>query len=289
MRVRVLHRPAGFRVHVAGPGDRHVGFRGDELAVGAIEHVEETVLRRLHDHLAHLAVDLDVREDHVLSGGVVPGIAGCGLVVPDQRAVIRIDGQHGGDVQIVAAARRADVAVPGRAVTDADVEQVQLGIEGHGIPDSAAAADFPPLAAPPGAGGHFHGAVLEAVRRVAGHGVEAPGLSAGRRVVSADVAAHAVFGAAVADDDLVFDDARRAGDGVRAFAIGGLHLPDQLAGTRVKRNQPAIQRAGVDAAFPGRDAAIDHVTAGELTPFPRHLRIVGPEQLAGLGVVSPDH
>ena len=38
------------------------------------------------------------------------------------------------------------MVVPGRAVADADVEQVELGVVGDGVPDGAAAAGLPPLA-----------------------------------------------------------------------------------------------------------------------------------------------
>src|SRR5256885_13159425 len=44
---------------------------------------EEAVLRGLHQHPAHPAADLEVRKDDVLSGVEVPGVARCGLVVPD--------------------------------------------------------------------------------------------------------------------------------------------------------------------------------------------------------------
>ena len=57
---------------------------------------------------------------------------------------------------------------------------------------------------------------------------------AGRRVVGAEVAAHAELGAAVADDDLALHDARRAGDRVGARRVGGLLLPDHLAGGGVE-------------------------------------------------------
>src|SRR6478672_1933188 len=43
-------------------------FRRDELAVGAVDHEEEAVLRRVQDDFPRRAVDVDVGEDHRLRG-----------------------------------------------------------------------------------------------------------------------------------------------------------------------------------------------------------------------------
>ena len=153
-------------------------------------HVEEAVLRRLHQHLAHLAVDVEVGEDDVLGGGEVPGLAGRRLIVPDIFAGVGPDRDDRAQVEIVAPPFRAIELVPGRAVADADIEQVELRIVGHRIPDRAAAAEPPPLAVP-GLGRAAQMLALEAVRRVAGDGVEAPELVAVGRVIGGDVAAHA--------------------------------------------------------------------------------------------------
>ena len=100
---RFLDRAAGFGVDALCPVHRNVGLGGDERAVGPVEHVEEAVLRRLHDDLAHVAADLEVGEDHVLRRRVVPRLAGRRLVVPDQRPVVRIERDDGGEEQVVAA------------------------------------------------------------------------------------------------------------------------------------------------------------------------------------------
>ena len=63
-----------------------------------------------------------------------------------------------------------------------------------------------------------------------------------------------------------------------------LHLPDRLAGGGVERHQSAIQRAQVQPALPGGQAAIDHVTAGIDAGMPRHLGVIAPFQRAGRGI-----
>ena len=177
--------------------------------------------------------------------------------------------------------------VPRRAVADADIKQIELGIVRHRVPDGAAAAERPPLAAPRG-GGHLHRGVLEAVGRIAGHGIEAPCELAGVGVVGRDVAAHAELGAAVADQHLAFDDARRAGDRVRLRAVDGVDVPELLSRGRIERDQPAVERADEDLAFPQRDAAIDDVAASVDGPFAGHFGIVGPQRLARRRVEGVD-
>ena len=126
--------------------------------------------------------------------------------------------------------------------------------------------------------------MLERLARIARDGPEAPRLRAGRGVVGGDVAAHAVLGAAVADDHLVLDHARRAGDGVLLFLVGGLHLPRHLAGAGVERDQASVDRADVDLALPHRDAAVDHVAARPTPDLSGDLGVVLPEPLTGGGV-----
>ena len=125
---------------------------------------------------------------------------------------------------------------------------------------------------------------------IARHREPAPLLLARLGVVGGDVAAHAVLGAAVADDHVALEHARGAGDGVRARAVDdGVLLPRHRAGGRVQRDQPAVVGAHVDLALVEGDAAVDHVAAALVPGFLRHLGIVGPEALPGAGVHRVDH
>jgi hypothetical protein len=106
--------PVGFRrfdgttrlhVDVRRPRGRDVLVGGEQFARHAIEHVEETVLRRLHQHLARFAFDRQVGKDDVLRRGVVPVLLRRRLVVPLQMAVVGIDREDRRQEQVVAAAR----------------------------------------------------------------------------------------------------------------------------------------------------------------------------------------
>ncbi len=170
--------------------------------------------------------------------------------------------------------------VPGTAVADAEIEDVELRIVGHRIPHGAAAAVLPPLAGPR-LRGALHQRVLEAVLRIAGHCVETPEHLAGDRVIRGYVTAHAHLAAAVADDDLALDDARCAGDRVTLLRVGRLHRPQRLAAPHVESDQPAVERADEDAATPGRDAAIHDVATGIDRLVAGDLRIEAPLLFAG--------
>jgi hypothetical protein len=218
-----------------------------------------------------------------LHGRVVPGVAGHGLVMPDVFAGVGTHRDDRAEEQVVAATRAAQCARPGRAVADTYIQEIELGVVSEGIPGSATATLRPPLAGP-GLGRHLHRVTFEAFGRVAGDGVETPDEFAGCGVVGRDVSAHAVFGAAVTDDDLVLDDARRTGDRIAVARIRRPSFPREFAGGGVECDQAPVERAGVDAALPHGGAAVLHAAAGLRIPFRRHLRIVLPQQLAGRGI-----
>ena len=67
----------------------------------AVDHVEVAILVGLHDDLAIAVVDSNVRKHQVLNGVVVPLVAGRALVVPLQLTGVGVDGEDGGDVEIV--------------------------------------------------------------------------------------------------------------------------------------------------------------------------------------------
>ena len=285
---RNFNRAAGLHVDMRRPRKRRELFGAQQLSSLRVEDIEEAVLRRLH-HDAALAFRIVQVGDHDrLRRRIVPGFAGRCLIVPLVLAGVRVERDDGGQEQVVAAAGRAILLVPRRAVASADIDGVELGIVGHAVPQRAAAAELPELAIPRLAGfGEFR--LLVAFGRIAGHGVPAPRLRAGLGVVGGDVAAHAVFGAAIPDDDLALHDARHAGDRVRKRGVGGLLLPDHLSGLAIKRDQAAVQHADIDLAVPSSDAAIDDVAAGVSALGAVDLRIVGPELRAGADVVGFHH
>src|SRR5262245_36122956 len=143
--------------------------------------------------------------------------------------------------------------IPRAAVADTDVQQIELRVVRHRIPYRSAAAVLPPFAAP-GLRGLLQCRALESVGGVAGDGVEPPHLLARRRIVRRDKTAHAHLTAAVADDDVALDDARRASDGVALRRIRGLYAPHNLACRHVERDQAAVECSQVDIVAPRRDA-----------------------------------
>ena len=94
-------------VYAFGPVHRHVGFGRKQLASGAIEHVEEAVLRRLHQHLALTAIDVEVGKNDVLRRREVPAFARRRLIVPDQLAAVGLERQDRREVKVIAAAGTA--------------------------------------------------------------------------------------------------------------------------------------------------------------------------------------
>ena len=166
------------------------------------------------------AVDHQIGQRHRHRRRVVPVVARHGLVVPDVLAGIGVRRRRWNvRKRLSPSPCAAPVMAPRRAVAGADVDQVGVGVVRKAVPGVAAAAVLPPLAGP-GLGRHLHRLRLERLRRIAGNDVEPPRLVAGLGVVGGHVAAHAVeLGAAVADDDLALDDARRAGDHVLGVAV----------------------------------------------------------------------
>ena len=71
-----LDWPTGLLVDVARPVHFLERICRQQFAVGAVEHVEESVAVELHDHLALLAANVDVGVDQFPASVVVVGIVG---------------------------------------------------------------------------------------------------------------------------------------------------------------------------------------------------------------------
>ena len=122
-----------------------------------------------------------------------------------------------------------------------------------------------------------------------GHRVEPPGLITGCRVIGRYIAANPQFGAAVTDDDFVFEDPGRTGDGIGQGLVNRDLAPHHLPGAGVQRLQTSIEHADIDLAVVYSDTAIDHITAALGRGLPGHTRVIDPELLATACVQRVDH
>jgi len=252
-----------------------------------VKDVEETVFGSVKKNFSRGVVDREVGKDDGLVGIVIPRVAGSLLIMPDVFAGVGFERNDGADEEIVAAAGAASGAVPGSAVADAEIDEIEIGVVGDGVPDGAASAEFPPLAGP-GFCGFFENGRLKWLGRIARHGVEAPGHFSGVGIVGGDVAAHAVFRSAIADQDFALHDAGCASNRVAVIAIDGKGFPGGLAGGGIEGHEAAIERGDENFAAPNGNAAIDDVATGIDGPFGRDLGIVRPEFLAGSGFDGED-
>src|SRR5580692_2208112 len=286
-RVGIFKRATCLRIDSGRPGDRGVGFCGNDITGGAIEYVEESVLRSLKKNLSPDPVDCDVGKDDWRGGIVVPCIAGNFLVVPNVFAGVGFERDDRAGEQIVFSFWAPGAAVPRSPVAGPDVEQVELGVVDDGVPDGAACAELPPFAAPAFCS-LFECRAFERFCGIARNGVEAPRELARFGVVSGDVTAHAHLCAAVADENFAFDDPWSSCDRVAIFVIDGKSFPDGFSRGGVESDEAAIERADVKFSAPGGYAAVDYVAAGVECPFGRDFWIVGPEFFACRGVCGED-
>src|SRR5262249_54421660 len=138
-RRRVHDGTTGFHIDAARPVERDDRLRRKQLACRGVQYIEVAVLRRLHDDVAILAVDLQVRHRDLLNSSVVPRIPLDLLVVPDVLAGLGFQRDDGRQEQVIALATRvADLRGPRRTVANADEYQVRLGVVRDAVPDSAA-------------------------------------------------------------------------------------------------------------------------------------------------------
>ena len=282
-RFRVFDGSARLHVKAGGPVLRRIRRGRQQLASGAIQHIEIAIFGCLHQHLARLAVDGQVGQHDGLRGGVVPGVARRGLVVPHVFAGVSLQRHDGRKIEIVATTGAANFPRPRRTIADPDVNEIQLGVVNDRIPDGTAAAELPPFAGP-GLGGRFHCLALEAIGRVRRDRVEPPQLLACGRVISGDIATDTQLCTTIADEHLALGHTRRTRDGVTAALRRRAHAPHFLAGRGIDRHQATIERADIQLAFPGCCAAVHDVAAGMHGSLPRYLRVIGPQLLATGGI-----
>ena len=101
------------------------------------------------------------------------------------------------------------------------------------------------------------------------------------RIVGGEVAAHSKLSARIADEDHALDDAGSARNGVGFGLIDGDDIPHRIAGFRVQRDEPAVERAEVYLALVEGDSAIDGVAADGANIGAGYFGIEGPQDFAG--------
>src|SRR4029077_7077985 len=82
LRTGWLYRMSRPEVYSLGPGHLRERLCGDQLPVGSVNNVKESILRRLQQYLTLLAVDEEIRQLNVHSGVVVPAFTRIDLVMP---------------------------------------------------------------------------------------------------------------------------------------------------------------------------------------------------------------
>ena len=207
-----------------------------------------------------------------------------GLEVPLDRAVVRVQRQARGGIQVVAGTQ---VRVPRRRVAGAEQQRVGVRIVVTAQPGRRAAG-LPQVARPglarfaAGDAGLDLLAILPHVAHVTFHGRTGPQQFAILRVVGLDLAHHAEFTTGNAGDELAVDHQRSGSQRVTGLVVGDGLLPHHLAGVLVQCDQLGVQGAEDHQIVVQRHAAVDHVTARHDSV--RQARIVLPQLLAGAGI-----
>ena len=187
------------------------------------------------------------------------------LKVPFELSRAGVERDDAVRVQVVAGAA---VAVPIRSgISGAPVDEIEIGIVGAGDP-CRRGAPLPAVALP--------GLVPLLARP--GNSPESPCAIARLRVVRIEKPAHAVFTARNADDDLVGERQRRAGDRVARLGIGDGDVPSNLSRLRVERDEMGIERPDVNRVVENGHAAI-HLTAASRQRF-GHRPPIAPQRPA---------
>ncbi len=224
--IRTLDRTACLQVDAGGPVRIHEFVRGQQGARCAVQHVEEAVLRGLHQHVSISSVDLEGRQHERRRGIEVPALTGGLLVVPDIVAGVGIQRDDRCDEQIVATGRAPISSVPGRSIGSAEVHEIRFRVIGDAVPGIAAVPAGPVPLEVPGLGRHLQRFVLVRLGGVTRHGVEAPLELAAVQVVRRNVTPRIKLATAVADDDNFPGNLRFAGDGVSTLVVDdGVCLP----------------------------------------------------------------
>src|SRR5579859_4645428 len=198
---------------------------------------------------------------------VVPGE----LEIPFEFAGVRIEGQQGVTVEIVAGA--PDAAIAGRRIAGGPEGGIGCWIIGAGDPRGRA-ANFPGVGFPS----------FVAWFAGARNGVEAPFTFAGGGIVGVDEAPDSVFAARDAHEDEISDGQRREGNAVSLAIVKRRRIPDHIAGFGIERDDVGIERAEEYFVAENSEAAIHAAAAGTNVRGKRAL--VLPDRAARTGIES---
>ena len=224
-------------------------------------------LLKVTSALRVLPADLEVGEDHLGDGVVVPVVVRRELVRPHERAIAGLPREDARGPLVVAGAL---LGVVGRRVADAVVDQIELGVVGHPSPHRRA-ADLSSVS--------FGQLVLPELRALVVERLESPGLDqhvgvgtdvaagpddlAGLEIEPLHPAVDAELAARGADDDAILDDERRHRRRLALADVGDLGLPQLLAGLGIHRDRVPVEQVVDDLAVGVERAAVDHVAAGD--------------------------
>src|SRR5258706_4390697 len=139
--------------------------------------------------------------------------------------------------------------IPFSSVTNAEIDEIELGIVRQALPNRAAAAALPPLPLP-GLGRLNQYGIFRFLRWIAGYCVKAPHELSCFRIVRGDITPHAVLRTAVADHDPAFDHTGRLRNGVGFGWINGQSAPHFLARPGIYCHHPPVNYADLDIDFP---------------------------------------
>ena len=251
------------------PVQRHVGLRQNVLAGDAIEQKEVTVAAGLRDEFAGLAVDDAIDQNGRLHGIPVMRVMRGGLEIPGHLAGVRIEGDDGAGVKVVALAALS--GEDGIRVAGAEVVEIEFRIVGARHPGHAAAVFH----------GVFVGPRFRALFADARGGVPVPLGFAGLGVAGFEVARDVERIATGADDDVVADHDGRGGGEVFEAHVADFDMPALFAGFRVEADEVIVRGFEVEPIAIHAEAAAADVDAALRFP------LVVPELTAGAGVDGP--
>src|SRR5690606_32971409 len=87
----VLYWPSRLEIDVRSPGDRNELVGRQQFAGLPIQHREEAVLRRMHEHLTISTPDREVRQHDLRSRAVIPSVPRSFLIVPAVTTRVGLD------------------------------------------------------------------------------------------------------------------------------------------------------------------------------------------------------